>query len=1096
MEPFPIVPESIEINSRNTNLKYEYELLEYGLKLFYNDIIDTILITYRTIPIRLNADKSLLDSASVNQEDRIILIEQDYTSDIDYSRKLIQSQNLEYSGSFSRGVSFGNNQDVVLNSNFNLQMRGDLGNGLEVRAAISDENIPIQPEGNTQVLQEFDKIFLEIKKDKTYIIAGDYELASPESYFMNYYKKLKGLSLQTETKSNSWSIENKGSFAVSRGKFRRIELITQEGNQGPYKLDGANGEIFLQILSGTEKIYADGQLLKRGENYDYTIDYNRAEIRFTTNRIITSNLRIIVEFEYSVQSYLRSLYATSSTFRNKKWELNLSLYSEQDSKTLSSNLELDSTDLNILNTAGDDSAFRNGIFTPSSENRDNIIKYTQTDDILFYSPRDTSDFVGAVFSNVGLNKGSYIIDNEAAANGRVYKHVGLNMGNYDPVVQIVAPEKKQLLSFRGQYNLSDSTSFMLEGAVSNQDKNRFSELGNQDDIGYSIFSKIDDTRRIGSQAKWLIKSHFSMEKMQKNFRALNPYRNTEFNRDWNISTLDSINNQLLLNSSIDLSNSNYTIRYGLGIFDNKSIYEGTRHQFNVRYSDNDWLFQFQGDLLNSESQIEKSRFFRPKVNIQKTLFNSNWSIGLYFEKEENLRRNLLQSDSLSSSSFDYDLYRFFIEKKNGKNWTSRWSISKRADKRVIGGHLENVTNSLNFEYGGKWKQSSNSDLIWQLTLRDYKVENNYLEEDNSSRSFIGTIDHQLKLFENGLVLNSFFESNSGQEPKFEFQYIKVQKGEGSYVWNDYNLDSLQQINEFVIAPFSDQAEFEKISVFNNEFISTNRNIFNQSIKIEPRKFLKSSKSIFSKFIISSRYRIDQKSLSQSNDNLVRFINFDFSDTTIVSNNSAFDHNLFFNRGNPEYDIQLSYRTLDNKFVQITGFERRSSEELYTRLRINLQRKLDMILESRFGQKDYDSENFDVQDFDIDFYNITPQLNYRPFSNTRFILKYKFEKNSNSSPINENSKVHDLGLDLTWRQASNSNLQVRFNYVIISFDGASNSPIEFEMLQGLKDGQNYLWNINYTKRLSNNIDLIINYEGRKSEGNKLVNTAGVQMRAIF
>ena len=103
---------------------------------------------------------------------------------------LKNGRGLKSSGVFSRSIGIGNNQNLVLNSTFNLQLNGDIGDDIQIRAAISDANIPIQPEGNTQQLNEFDRVFIELKKNKTKLLLGDYQQGNRESYFLKYFKKL------------------------------------------------------------------------------------------------------------------------------------------------------------------------------------------------------------------------------------------------------------------------------------------------------------------------------------------------------------------------------------------------------------------------------------------------------------------------------------------------------------------------------------------------------------------------------------------------------------------------------------------------------------------------------------------------------------------------------------------------------------------------------------------------------------------------------------------------------------------------------------------------------------------------------------------
>ncbi len=180
---------------------------------------DTITVHYQVFNVNLtqpywHKNKRLIEQKQLVSINEFSSVDKAYTNSW-----LENSSDLNKSGSITRGISIGNKQDVVVNSDLNLQLDGILFDDFMIKAVISDKNIPLQPEGNTQQLQEFDKVFIQLYNKSVKITAGDFDVEAPKSAFLKANKKVLGAMVDYRYQfADSSSFSTNSAFAVNEGQ--------------------------------------------------------------------------------------------------------------------------------------------------------------------------------------------------------------------------------------------------------------------------------------------------------------------------------------------------------------------------------------------------------------------------------------------------------------------------------------------------------------------------------------------------------------------------------------------------------------------------------------------------------------------------------------------------------------------------------------------------------------------------------------------------------------------------------------------------------------------------------------------------------------
>ena len=1120
LDSLSIIPNSLLISLDSSQYKINYFK---GYIRFKKPNKDSINISYKTYPLNFTSviqnrsyDKSKL-SRKILTKNPYSLPRQSLTRE-----DLFGSNTLKKGGSISRGINIGNTRDLSLNSNMNLQLSGTF-QGIEILASVTDNNIPIQPQGNTQTLQDFDKVFIQFGVNDHKVVVGDFQTIQKNDLFLKYNKKAQGLSYTGKYKSKLFGkqaeLDIKTDIALSRGKFNRQSILGTEGNQGPYRLMGAENERFIIILSGTERVYIDGKLMKRGMDADYIIDYNSAELTFTTNQLITKDKRIIVEFQYSDQNYGRSLFTSSNQIKNEKGNFFVNIYTEQDMKFQQLQQALSQNQLELLNDVGDSLQYAISQRIDTVEYNQNQVLYKSTDTIIEgfvytyfkYSSDPDSAIYSLGFSNVGEGNGYYALTT-STANGRVYEWSppinGVKQGSYEPIVQLIAPKQQQMLTLGGTYKIRGNSSVFIEAAFSNQNQNLFSNKHKQDDQGIALKASYTNVEEWKTKSNKLKKNKstntLSYQLINKNFTSIERFRSVEFNRDFNLNSSTPETAEQTIGWKWDHAINNKKVAgINISYLDRRNNYYGLKSAGDI----NTQLWkgaqlQGKGSYLNSEGLTQGSQFLRHLITFQQKL-STKLTLKIWEEEEWNPIVNL-EADTLASNSFRYTVLGSELKINHSEKTTFSLTGNQRLDFLASNNQLNKVTTGNNAGLKLTYNSKKGSKFLWTSTFRELTINNAELVNVDPENTFLNRIDYKFNLWKGMIKSSSFFEIASGSELRRQFQYIEVNPGQGIYAWIDYNNDSIQDLNEFEVTQFIDQANYVRVYLPTTDFIKTYTNEFNQSFNINPARYYKRDKNwkkFITKFNNQFLAKINQKiSKDQSQKFFIPFQN-DINDTNLISISSSLRNTIYFNRSNPKYGINYTIKTTQNKSLLNSGFEARDLFSNAVDLRWNISKRFTLRNKAERSSKGRSSELFSTNEYKIDVYNLEPKISYQKGSSFRTTIKSAI-KNKSNQPLfgGEFTQFRKIGIETNYNMISKGRMTASVAYVSTTFNGesitGSSSPLSFDMLEGFQIGTNYTWKATYQRSFKNNLQLSLRYEGRASENSKTIHTGNMQVQLMF
>lgn len=1016
-----------------------------------------------------------------------------------------------------RGLQVGSAQDAAFTNSFNLTFSGSLGDELSFKGALSEESAPLQPEGNTQTLRDIDRIFVEFRaKDHFAVTIGDFPLSLSHirldsipttSLYDNITRKVLGAMATVQAGPTAVAT----SYSVTKGQFTSNALQGIDGVQGPYRLSGRNGEQAIIIIAGTEHIYLDGELLLRGEQNDYVIDYGLAQVQFTTKRIITSFSRITIDFEYTDEQYSRNLFAAkqvTSLFGNAAL-FSTTYLREGDDQNNPKELILTDSDKAILARAGNDplKATKSGVVFVGKDSISGKARgsYIAVDSVISavavhffrYSPLDSINaFYTVGFGFAGTGKGQYIRKSIGE-----FDYVGMGNGDYDTLIFLPLPQLHEL--FGGKLSVVPFPGLNLtgEGAATGLTQNRFSSLAAENGNAYNFGGSYVDTFSIAGMksvsievsGKQLFTSALfspfdrirSVESMRQYGKEDNSYGTTMLGQDEKEQTFSSRISISRFTGTIDVGT------YSLG----GTIYKAQHYKY--------------GGLLNSnESSLPNiiASYEVTPVTDSANGITSNWrsvnalvnkaikdSTVLYipsfaFNYGERQSRALsapFSSDSLTLTSFRYIELAPSLGVRFVKQSSISLSYTFRADDSSRYGRFFPISRSSQFLVGSSlfFDNGFSGKFDVGYHARTFRDSISKSENGGDNTSLLVHLVPRYHTMNNAFSIDADYQVSELRTAALQRLFFPVQPGQGNYMYvGDLNHNGKQDPEEFQLARYSDQGTYILLTIPTDQLRPTVDLHTLLHLRFAPASLAQTDVlHILSPLSFETVVRLDENSTDERTSDiyffhLSRFLN----DSTTIHGLQEYQQDIFLFENNVNSSFRFRWNDRKSASEFNTGLERTYHRELSLRARLRPWDELTTEEIVSYVQDNVSSNEFSAnRPQQTKRYQGESNISFDPFaSRASYALSVSYE--SIADPlylVTSNASIDAIKLSMRYGLSSTLSLNAETSRNEFAAHIGSDQILPFGLSAGLSPGVTWGWSLGANQEITRGVLLNIKYEGR-------------------
>ena len=957
---------------------------------------------------------------------------------------------LDAVGSITRGIQVSSNSSVSLQSSMYLKIKGNLNENYTVQGVLTDKTSPLQPIGNTRRLNDFERVMVEIDGPALNATIGDIDLQLQNGRFGKVQRSIEGISFYSKLQRGGV----KGALGFSYGKYNLLQVQGKDGKQGPYRLIGKDGEKFIIILAGSEKIKLDDRLLVRGEDDDYIIDYNAAEIYFTQKHILSANSRISVEYEY-----VPDIYLASYSFGKQLISAEVSYGNRTDSPLFISaawqdirddqNNPLGDIEADQLKQIFGDLESGTGATELSAITLDTLNgSYDlDTSGVLIYKGEQLGSY-SVVFNFVGLERGQYRKELGTTSAFYVYD---LEFGEYIPTQQYIAPQGLSVFSLSGHARRG-AMEALFDVGLSQEVKNLYAHNKHQSqNIAWDM--------NIGVNRP-MLELRIGDKLYESGYISHDALESLEYYRRWHLSARGMEEEHLRYGNFRFGQEASNRFKTSISQMERSGVLVGQQLEVDAKTDSKAPLYaEYTATLTNLDSSLSQYHSVMSRYTLGKFQMGLNMSI------EDG-------SSSILHISNDHLISGFETKYHHSNDQQMLLRYEQRFDYRNSG----NSSSFLSTNGIKDWtdhRQDWSADYIFANLLDTRGVFNmKYREHTSDSgavkKYYLGKIQMNGNALNKAINFQENFLLDEEHIPKYDYHYIEVDTGYGDFSFdpaiNDYiPIGGGRFIRQRL---YSDREE--QVRKFDNK----------TRVEFSTKGFGKSDK-------VALRSRIGyEKRLKE-----------EVKSKETIQNQSSFSFNTELKTGQTKYFTGLKYAaksnqnssTLYNYGTENNTFNSQDFEGDFTWNNNNLS-KAGVLLESRERELEYNSLAQEQ------WISIRPYLNHIQKISTQQKLEFDLKHSIVTDKLLEKEYLEtflELKHSLRIKRRGRIDQQLSLSNI-----KAEVSAIPYSVFSGRQPGDNWKYSINSRYTFSSMFQISMNYSLQKRGNNSSEQYLRVEGRTHF